>query len=206
MDQGFTNDLSAQILAVDRFKAALQARYPSPRSWPYDYKASLSKLRNVVQTLADSPHARRAVLFVAEGLLSVKHGPSPPPGNELAGLVEMADLFEAARRANIPVYTIDPRSLLPISGEPFDRQFERGEQETLRELATNTGGRAFVDRPKMGSAVEEILTDHGSFYVLRFTPDPLVRDGKLHPIEVRVKRPDVRIRARGGYVAAGPGT
>jgi hypothetical protein len=58
----------------------------------------------------------------------------------------------------------------------------------------------------MGNAVDENLTDNGSFYVLRFTPDPLVRDGKFHAIEVRVKRPGVRIRSRTGYVAPAPGS
>jgi len=36
-------------------------------------------------------------------------------------------------------------------------------------------------------------------YVLGFTPP--VQDGRLHEIQVRVRRPDLIVRARQGYLA-----
>jgi hypothetical protein len=72
----------------------------------------------------------------------------------------------------------------------------------LRELADNTGGRAFVNRPDPVAAVRELIGDNDTFYVLGYTPDPLARDGRFHAVDVKVKgRPGLKVRARAGYTA-----
>src|SRR5262249_4556641 len=76
------------------------------------------------------------------------------------------------------------------------------QQDHLAEIAINTGGRAFINRSDWKGAVDEIVEENGSFYVLGYYPDPYVRDGKFHDIRVDVKRPGAHVRARPGYVAA----
>jgi hypothetical protein len=71
--------------------------------------------------------------------------------------------------------------------------------------AENTGGRAFINRNDLAQAVDEIVADNGSYYVLGYYPEPFAADGQFHPLTVRVKRPDVRVRARAGYVASSAG-
>jgi hypothetical protein len=51
-------------------------------------------------------------------------------------------------------------------------------------------------------AVDELVADNSSFYMLGYYPNPFAADGKFHPISVKVKRPGLRVRARAGYVAS----
>lgn len=71
----------------------------------------------------------------------------------------------------------------------------------LRDLARATGGRVVTIRSDDGleEAFEEVLGDLRVRYVLAFTPDPAKRG--FVPIEVRVNRPRVSVRARAGYTA-----
>ena len=58
-------------------------------------------LRNVLDALVPSSHVRRAVLFVSNGF-----------STNVALDDELVQMFETARRADIPVYTVDPRGLV----------------------------------------------------------------------------------------------
>ena len=78
------------------------------------------------------------------------------------------------------------------------------QQDGLAEVALNTGGRAFLNQSDLTRAVREIVRENGSYYLLGFSPNPPARDGKFHDIDVKVKRPGLRVRSRYGYVAAAP--
>jgi hypothetical protein len=75
------------------------------------------------------------------------------------------------------------------------------QQANLTVASVNTGGRAFVNQSDLTGAVNAIVRENGSFYVLGYYPSPAQRDGRFHPIEVRVTRPGARVRARAGYTA-----
>lgn len=79
------------------------------------------------------------------------------------------------------------------AGETIDRQ------EPLIEMAAATGGRAILNTYDFGRALETIAVDFGSFYSLGFAA-PHAGDGRRHAIDVRVKRPGLRVRHREGYV------
>jgi VWFA-related protein len=71
----------------------------------------------------------------------------------------------------------------------------------LLNLAEQTGG-GFVELREaddIGSTFTRIAQELHQQYILGFTPQVL--DGKTHRIEVRVKRPGVKVRARRSYVA-----
>lgn len=71
----------------------------------------------------------------------------------------------------------------------------------LEGVATETGGGFFEMRENddMNSATTRISQELHNQYVLGFTPQAL--DGKVHKLEVHVKRPDVLVVARKSYVA-----
>jgi hypothetical protein len=72
----------------------------------------------------------------------------------------------------------------------------------LERIATATGGLYLPDRSNPaapGPIFERLLADLHGRYTLGFTPP--VRDGKLHELEVRVKRPGMKPRARRWYAA-----
>ena len=71
----------------------------------------------------------------------------------------------------------------------------------IREVAELSGGRLLEvsSDDDLAGAYQEVLEELRTRYVLSFTPNPEL-DGFV-PIEVRVKRRGVDVRARPGYVA-----
>jgi VWFA-related protein len=125
----------------------------------------------------------------------------------------LEDVYAAARLANTAIYALDPRGqvapensvrggISAIANERTRRRLEqnlRHQQNYLARIALNTGGRSFTNQSSVSRAVQEIVAENGSYYLLRYAPDPLVRDGKFHRIEVTVKRAGVHLRSRPGY-------
>jgi VWFA-related protein len=121
---------------------------------------------------------------------------------------EMQDVFNAANRSNTALYTVDPRGL--ATGE-FDIDqnvgFQRSNsslrqtQDTLRILADETDGRAFVNRNDFGKAMKQIVSDSSAYYLLGYNSTQAPQDGKFHEIKVRVKRSGTEVRSRKGYWA-----
>lgn len=176
-------------------------------------------LGNVASALAGSGHARRAIVYVSGGTTVRPFGCR---GDDLTCSSDFGDdllaAFEAARRSDVPIYTLDPRGgetpeeavrggISVIHNEGIRAQIVENmkvQDDNLATIAVNTGGRAFFHMPDLKRAVDEIVGENGSYYLLGYYPDPLVRDGKFHDVKVHVSRPGVRVRARQGYVAPSP--
>jgi len=71
-------------------------------------------------------------------------------------------------------------------------------QESLQVLAEGTGGRAILNANDWRPDLANLHEDFSTFYSLGYTPTHN-GDGKDHKIEVRVKRPGIRLRYRVGY-------
>jgi VWFA-related protein len=123
-------------------------------------------------------------------------------------LFDMQQVFNAMARMNTSVYPVDPRGLAV-----FEYGVEKGItvtqdatslrqlQDTLHVLATNTDGRAIVNRNDLAVGMKQIIRDSSSYYLLGYTSSQAPTDGKFHQIKVNVKRKGVEIRARKGYWA-----
>lgn len=118
---------------------------------------------------------------------------------------ELSELTRAANRANVSIYTIDPRGLvgMPDLDETVDQtewqDYIRKSQDSLRVLADNTGGYAMVNTNDFEKGLKRIDAETSDYYVLGFyssNPDPLRRNRK---IEVKVTRKDVDVWARTSY-------
>jgi VWFA-related protein len=118
---------------------------------------------------------------------------------------ELGELTRTANRANATIYTIDPRGL--VAGADLDEQLDpvefgehvRKTQDSLRVLADETGGIAVVNQNDFDKALKRIDAETSDYYVLGYTssnPDPLKRTRK---IEVKVKKPDLRVISRTSY-------
>jgi hypothetical protein len=70
----------------------------------------------------------------------------------------------------------------------------------VRDLAALTGGVSLVDTNDLGGAVDRVLRDASDYYVVSYEPDKEVKGSKIRPIEVRVKRPGVKVYTRKGYM------
>jgi len=95
-------------------------------------------------------------------------------------------------RAGARIYAIDTRGL---KGGPGD---------TINSLAVDTGGLVLFNENNIGRAFDTIAADTNTYYVLGYQPSNPKYDGKYRKIEVRVKRQDVNVRARRGYLALQP--
>jgi len=105
----------------------------------------------------------------------------------------LGDLLRRAQAEDFMFYGIGLRSqVLGRSTRP---------DPGLRRLATETGGGYFELRStdELGSTFGRVADELHRQYVLGFTPENL--DGKVHKLEIEVKRPGMTVRARKTYVA-----
>jgi VWFA-related protein len=228
-----TRDISRLLGAADHVRDAMgfgrdalgqttpSGRATGPEIFE-DARRADSVLQNIADSLAGSAFARRAIIYVSDGSIAPRGpgAPSTPPTP--TDYFFLKDIYEAARRSDVAIYTIDPRGLTQPEravrggigaiggfGQPDGPTVRasimsniRGQQDRLRENAEQTGGRAFVNMNDLPRAVDELVADNSSFYMLGYYPNPFAADGKFHPISVKVKRPGLRVRARAGYVAS----
>ncbi len=132
----------------------------------------------------------------------------------LAGMT--TDFMEGAGIANgagssgpvimVPGTNTPSSGVTGASGGVFSVQDElmqefRMSQDTLRELTEETGGFASLNTNNVAPAFERIVDANSRYYVLGYYPPTHPRDGRFHKIEVRVKRPNLRVEARKGYAS-----
>jgi hypothetical protein len=74
----------------------------------------------------------------------------------------------------------------------------------LKGVVEETGGGYFelTRADDLGPTFTRVAQELHSQYVLGFSPDVL--DGKVHKLDVRVKRPGMTVRGRRSYLAAPP--
>lgn len=185
----------------------------------------LQSITQVCQHLGTMQGHRRSVIVFGEGIgfdTSDVIGKDPRPGmpgyllsfdpGKHAGEVLSAEaaMIEAARRADVALYTVDPRgntmgdeeimNAPTTSGAAFTREAQRG-QGTLRTFASETGGFAVVGTSDFKTGFSRIVQANSSYYVLGYRPSASADDGAYHKIDVKVKLRDVDIAARKGYFA-----
>ena len=122
---------------------------------------------------------------------------------------EFIRALQRANRANISFYTVDPRGLVVFDGDltqrpqsmEVDNRRLMTRQSSLRTLAEMTDGFAVVNTNNITPGLERIVSDTGSYYLLGYYSTNTRLDGKFRKISVKVKRPNLDVRARPGYLA-----
>lgn len=66
-------------------------------------------------------------------------------------------------------------------------------------LAQQTGGFALLNHNNLDFGVRKALEDNETYYLLGFDPEDEQFNGRYHSIKVRVKRPGLQARTRGGF-------
>ena len=76
-------------------------------------------------------------------------------------------------------------------------------QQRLRLLAETTGGQAFFPSSlkDLDRTYEQVLNEIRAQYQLGYLSTNLTADGRWRKVEVKVKRPGLKVRARKGYFA-----
>ena len=175
----------------------------------------LDTVRTLAESLAPLRGRRKAIVMFSEGL---NYQLTEPFGMRSVSdvLRAMQDTLNAAARMNVSFFTIDPRGLDGVgtdfmqmrgSGMPngatqvaINEELQRS-QDSLRVLAEETGGFATLNTGDFSSAFDRIVQTNSQYYLIGYTPPPHPQNGRFHSIEVRVKRPGVKIVARRGYAS-----
>jgi Ca-activated chloride channel family protein len=118
-------------------------------------------------------------------------------GDDTASRLGLADVLERARAHEVMVYAIG------LESEYFNgvRRVRTRPDRGLRRLAEETGGGYFeLNRTdELGPTFTRVAQELHSQYLLGFVPPVL--DGKVHKLQVRVRRDGLTARARKSYVA-----
>ena len=126
----------------------------------------------------------------------------------------------AAVKANVSIYSLDIRGLqaFPPGGEAQnaslhgqsaysgasilnDLNGNASSQDTLATLSSDTGGKAFFDSNDFGAVFTQVQKDSSAYYVLGFTSNNPLKDGRFRRLKVQVNRADLKLDFRAGYYA-----
>ena len=169
----------------------------------------LEALRSVAEKLAHVQQKKSLIYFSS--------------GMDRTGIENQSELraaVNAAVRSNMAFYTMDMRGLQAlVAGGEAQNASLRGvsaysgqstlnalnsnftTQETLVTLASDTGGRAFLDSNDFSKIFKGVQQDTSTYYLLGYHSTNPARDGRYRRIVVKSNLPGVKIDYRRGYYA-----
>ncbi len=138
-----------------------------------------------IQAKSEDDVRRRAVVLLSDG-------------EDTSSLVSFEEVLDLAKRSATTIYTIG----LQARETGFSKGFREAEF-TLRQLAQETGGRAFFpQRAEDLSDVYGVIADElASQYTLGYSSTNPKRDGSWRRVNVQVKRSGSTARTKRGYFA-----
>src|SRR3954447_12168531 len=123
---------------------------------------------------------------------------------------ELGELTRQANRANVTMYTIDPRGLVGMGDidEQVDPQqwneFVRKSQDSLRVIAEETGGIAVVNQNDFSKALKRIDAETSDYYVLGYYSKNPHATKRRRQVEVKITRKSANAWFRKEYVLKPP--
>jgi Ca-activated chloride channel family protein len=119
-------------------------------------------------------------------------------GDDNSSKFGSGDVTDRGRLEEVMVYSIG------LENEYFDgaHKVRSSPDRGLKRLSEETGGGFFLLKKtdELTSTFTRVAQELHSQYVLGFSPQVL--DGKVHKLEVKVKKPGMVVRARKSYVAS----
>jgi VWFA-related protein len=169
----------------------------------------LEALRSVAERLAYVQQKKSLIYFSS--------------GMDRTGIENQSELRAAtnsAVRANLAIYTLDMRGLQaivaggeaqnaslrgvsPYSGQSMMNALNSNftTQETLVTLASDTGGRAFLDSNDFSKVFKSVQDDSSTYYMLGYRSTNPAQNGRYRRITVKLNIPGVKVDYRRGYYA-----
>lgn len=155
----------------------------------------LQMMDDAVAQLSRLP-GRKVVVLVSRGMLYALR----ELGVE-AIVKRMDEVIAKANRARVTFYTLNPRGVSAANLRGGGLQDNGG----LMALARETGGRAVFNANDLTEGFGGILEENRGYYLLGYNPGAEAA-GRPHNIEVRVRRPGLRVQARSTAYAAAAAT
>lgn len=157
---------------------------------PWGVTSLFDSIGETAKTVADRANRHRAVLVITDGVDTASRLTAP----QVSGIASAID---------VPVYLLAVVTPTDHPGGEFGLLTSAGQSTgvgTLADLARWTGGDIRIaSLPEHTvAAVRDIFGELRQQYVITFEPG--ARQG-WHPIEVRVRKRNLIVRARSGYIA-----
>ena len=171
-------------------------------------RSAMAALRSIAEAVAGIKGRRKMLLLVSDNLPVNMQRVIDYSGGTLSFAEEDAHkAITAATRSNVTIYSIDPRGLTADGGLGENESAATSAIATdidhrmnMAALARVTGGFALTNTNSFDQAFSRIVRENSSYYVLGYSSTNDRRDGRYRRLEVRVKRPGLQVRARGGYL------
>jgi Ca-activated chloride channel family protein len=114
-------------------------------------------------------------------------------GGDTRSALRFGDMLDLLKASQVTVYAI---GLVDNAGSARAQL-----QMTLRQIAETTGGQAFFPAAMkdVESAYEKVLAEINGQYHLGYVSSNTTADGAWRKVEIKLKRSDLRVRARKGY-------
>ena len=146
---------------------------------------ALKNLKKIVATNVEEIR-RQAIVVLSDG-------------EDTSSLLPFEEVLDLAKRSETAIYAIGLRS---AEGSGGGRGFREAEF-VLRQLAQETGGRAFFpsQTSDLAAIYSQIADELSSQYTVGYTSRNAKRDGAWRRVVVRVARPSVTARTKQGYFA-----
>lgn len=175
---GFTSDIPALETAI---RSTISGGSTSLYNAVYIALRELAK----VKMKSEEEVRRQAIVLLSDG-------------EDTTSLVSYEQVLDLAKRSETAIYTIglQPRDTTGLKGF-------REAEFVLRQLAQETGGRAFFAQrvEELAGVYGRIAEELSSQYTIGYAPKNTKRDGTWRRIQVQVARPNVTARTRRGYYA-----
>jgi VWFA-related protein len=205
--QGFDNGSTGSAEGAAETSGAFSADDTDFNTFNADRK--LLALQSLMQALGKLPQ-KKSLIYFSNGITQ------SGADNQSALRATTA----AAVKANVSIYSLDIRGLQAFppggeaqsaslhgqsaySGASFlnDLNGNAASQDTLATLSSDTGGKAFFDSNDFGAVFSQVQKDSSAYYVLGFTSNNPLKDGRFRRLKVQVNRADLKLDFRAGYYA-----
>lgn len=115
------------------------------------------------------------------------------------------DISQATMGAMAPVRQTAETSLAALHALADQKNVEFETHSVLDYMAQQTGGTFTRFNNDLNASIRSALADQQGYYLIGYRPDestfdPATGAGKFHKLEIRVKRPGLKVRYRGGFV------
>jgi len=169
---------------------------------------TLDALIAIAHYLAHFPGRKNLIWVSSSFPISLGFDTPRQPGDTRDQIHFTSDLENAYKKfktalnnANMAIYPVDARGL--VAGAPGTTDWNNlySSQDTMKELASATGGRAFVNTNDIARAMRAAADDSQASYELGFYLHDIKWNGQYHALKVKVSRPGVHLRYRQGYFA-----
>lgn len=166
---------------------------------------------------------RKSILFLSDGF-GINNSTDIRDTSATRAREALRQLIDRATRASVVFYTIDTRGVFvpglieardqvianvntigPGSDNIEDIKAQRSEradglEDGMRFLADESGGRYYKGADATTKGIQKALDKEIGYYLLAYEPEEGTFKGKeFHKIEVKLKRPNLRVRSRKGF-------